>query len=140
MHGWEESPTPSQLNDNLLTPAACLPCPASQRPLGLLGIISLLAHKGLIGGSGWDRGRGKNQKIAYFFCDLLGFIGPEGFQGVGGACGYVLTKFQPKRTHQTLVHTIFHDFCRFFMMFSIVITLYICARETQAVLELYLSV
>ena len=44
----------------------------------------------------------------------MGFRGPEGFQEVGGGCGYILTKFQPKRTHQTLVHTIFHDFGAFF--------------------------
>ena len=38
------------------------------------------------------------------------FGGPEGFQGVPGARGYVLTKFGLKRTHLTLVHTRFHDF------------------------------
>ena len=42
------------------------------------------------------------------------FRGPEGFQGVGGDHGYILTEFGPKRTHQTLLHTKFDDFGAFF--------------------------
>ena len=60
------------------------------------------------------RGGGKIQFSVFFG----GFRGPEEFQGVGGGCGYILTKFQPKRTHQTLVHTIFHDFGAFVRCFS----------------------
>ena len=37
-------------------------------------------------------------------------MSPEGFQGVPGTPGYVLTKFGLKRTHVTLVHTRFHNF------------------------------
>ena len=48
--------------------------------------------------------------IFMFFCFLVGFKGPEGFQGVPGGRGYVLTKFGLKRTHLTLVHTRFHVF------------------------------
>ena len=47
-----------------------------------------------------------------------GFRGPEAFQGVRGGRGYILTKFGLKLTHQTLVHTIFHDFGAFFRCFS----------------------
>ena len=67
-----------------------------------------------------------------YFSVFCGFRGPEAFQGVRGGHGYILTKFQPKRTHQTQVHTKFDDFG--------VTTSYICAKDTQAVLEAYASV
>ena len=42
-----------------------------------------------------------------------GFGGREGFQGVHGGRGYVVTKFGLKRRHLDLIHTTFHDFAPF---------------------------
>ena len=41
----------------------------------------------------------------------------EGFRGVPGGCGYILTKFQVKRRHLDLIHVIFHDFVFIFCVF-----------------------
>ena len=62
--------------------------------------------------TGYQGGKIKKSQIFVLFdC----FKGPEGFQGVPGARGYILTEFGPKRTHQTLVHTKFDDFCLVFL-------------------------
>ena len=58
--------------------------------------------------------------LSWKFWVLLGrFGGREGFQGIHGGRGCVLTKFGLKRTHHTPVHTIFHDFCAFSFCFSV---------------------
>ena len=64
-----------------------------------------------IGGKG---GKGKFYGFFGFFDFLRGFGGPEGFQGVPGGRGYILTKFGLKRRHLDLVHARFHDFGLFF--------------------------
>ena len=43
--------------------------------------------------------------------DFSDFRGVGGSGGVPGARGYILTEFGLKRTHQTLVHAKFDDFC-----------------------------
>ena len=63
-------------------------------------------------GTSWDMGPRGGAKIGNLriFSIFGGSGGPEGFQGVPGARGYVLTKFGLKQTHLTLVHTRFHVF------------------------------
>ena len=71
---------------------------------------------------------------------FVGFKSPEGFRGVGGGRGYILTEFGPKRTHQTLVHTIFHDSYSFFDVFCCSNLIYLCQRDTGCVGALYICV
>ena len=44
------------------------------------------------------------------FCNFCRFRGPEAFQRLPGGRGYLLTKYEPKRTHLDLIHAIFDDF------------------------------
>ena len=63
-----------------------------------------------IGGKG---GRRFFPCFSDFLILLGGLGGPEGFQGVPGGRGYILTKFGLKRRHLDLIHTKFHDFAPF---------------------------
>ena len=67
----------------------------------------------MLGIEGNRRKKGEGGIFSIFAAFWGGFGSPEGFQGVPGGCGYVVTKFGLKRRHLDLIHAKCHDFAPF---------------------------